>query len=146
MFGEEKVYCAGNRNITVKLHGWKIRPFICYDLRFPVWTRNVGNLFDVALFVANWPDKRSFHWKTLLLARAIENQCYVIGVNRVGMDGNDYFYSGDSSIIDPLGNIVFQKHLKACVHTVCLSYQVLKEYRETFPVWMDADLNLSGTV
>jgi predicted amidohydrolase len=96
--GEEKVYSAGDKNITVELNGWKIRPFICYDLRFPAWTRNIKNQYDIAIFIANWPEKRSMHWKSLLQARAIENQCYVIGVNRVGTDGNGLFYSGDSSI------------------------------------------------
>lgn len=84
MAGEEKIYSAGTKNITVELNGWRIRPFICYDLRFPVWTRNIANQFDAAIFIANWPERRSAHWKALLQARAIENQCYMIGVNRVG--------------------------------------------------------------
>ena len=104
MAGEEKIYSAGTKNITVELNGWRIRPFICYDLRFPVWTRNIANRFDIAIFIANWPEKRSAHWKALLQARAIENQSYVIGVNRVGIDGNGLAYSGDSSIIDSWGH------------------------------------------
>ena len=140
--GEEKVYSAGDKNITVKLHGWKIRPFICYDLRFPAWTRNIKNRYDIAVFIANWPEKRSMHWKSLLQARAIENQCYVIGVNRVGTDGNGLFYSGDSSIIDPLGKIIFKKHDEECTYTTVLSYHTLKEYRKTFPGWMDADIDM----
>ena len=139
MAGEEKIYSAGTKNITVELNGWKIRPFICYDLRFPVWTRNIANQFDAAIFIANWPERRSAHWKALLLARAIENQCYVIGVNRVGTDGNGLTYSGDSSIIDPWGTIIFQKSNQTCIYKADLSYDVLKTSREDFPVWMDAD-------
>jgi omega-amidase len=139
MAGEEKIYSAGTKNITVELNGWRIRPFICYDLRFPVWTRNIANQFDAAIFIANWPERRSAHWKALLQARAIENQCYVIGVNRVGIDGNGLSHSGDSSIIDPWGNIIFQKSNQTCIHTAKLSYDVLKTSREDFPVWMDAD-------
>ena len=139
MTGEEKVYSAGDKNITVELKGWRIRPFICYDLRFPCWTRNLNNSYDVAVFIANWPEKRTSHWNALLPARAIENQCYVIGVNRVGEDGNGYYHSGDSSVIDPAGNIIFRKQDEESVYTASLSYQVLQEYRKSFPVWMDAD-------
>jgi len=140
--GEEKVYSAGVGNITVELNGWKIRPFICYDLRFPAWTRNIKNQYDIAIFIANWPEKRSMHWKSLLQARAIENQCYVIGVNRVGTDGNGLFYSGDSSIIDPLGKIIFHKNDKECTFTTVLSYNTLEEYKKAFPAWMDADIDM----
>ncbi len=139
MSGEDKIFCAGEKNILVELKGWKIRPFICYDLRFPAWTRNIGNRFDVAIFVANWPEMRSFHWKLLLQARAVENQCYVIGANRVGADGNGHPFSGDSSVIDPRGNILFQKKNEEAIFTISLSYSVMKEYRESFPAWMDAD-------
>ncbi|MBW2679676.1 MAG: amidohydrolase [Deltaproteobacteria bacterium] len=144
MAGEEKVYSAGRQNIKVELRGWKIRPFICYDLRFPVWTRNMENRYDAAVFIANWPERRSAHWKLLLQARAVENQCYVIGVNRVGIDGNGHHYSGDSSIIDPLGNIIFHKKNATITHTVNLSYETLQNARESFPVWMDADNDLIG--
>ncbi|MDY6791022.1 MAG: amidohydrolase [Thermodesulfobacteriota bacterium] len=137
--GEDKVYSAGDKNITVELNGWKIRPSICYDLRFPVWTRNIKNRYDVAIFIANWPETRSMHWKSLLQARAIENQCYVIGVNRVGTDGNDLFYSGDSSVIDPRGKIIFQQHDEECTYTTALSFHLLEDYRKAFPAWMDAD-------
>ena len=142
MAGEEKVYSSGYKNITVELRGWKIRPFICYDLRFPVWTRNIANQYDAAIFIANWPERRSWHWRLLLQARAIENQCYVIGVNRVGTDGNGHSYSGDSSIIDSWGNIIFQKRNQACTYTTELSYDALQSSRESFPVWMDADNDL----
>jgi len=137
--GEEKVYSAGNKNITVELKGWRIRPFICYDLRFPCWTRNSNNSYDVAIFIANWPEKRTSHWKILLPARAIENQCYVIGVNRMGEDGNGYYHSGDSSVIDPIGNIIFRKQDEESIYTTLLSYPALQEYRKSFPAWMDAD-------
>jgi len=145
MAGEEKVYSAGHQNITVELRGWKIRPFICYDLRFPVWTRNIENRYDAAIFIANWPERRSWHWKLLLQARAVENQCYVIGVNRVGTDGKGHPYSGDSSVIDPWGNIIFQKKNKAITYTAGLSYETLQKSRESFPVWMDADNSLIRT-
>ena len=139
MAGEEKIYSAGSKHIIVELNGWKIRPFICYDLRFPAWTRNIANQFDAAIFIANWPERRSAHWKALLQARAIENQCYIIGVNRVGIDGNGLSYSGDSSIIDPWGTIIFQKSKQACIYTGDLSYDILQQSRESFPVWKDAD-------
>jgi omega-amidase len=137
--GEEGVYSSGGTRITVELHGWRLRPFICYDLRFPLWTRNRGNEFDVAIFLANWPEDRSSHWKVLLQARSIENQCYVIGVNRVGIDGRGSYHSGDSSVIDPYGSILFQKGHEECIHTAHLSYQLLRDCRDSFPVWMDAD-------
>lgn len=139
MAGEEKIYSAGDKNITVELHGWKIRPFICYDLRFPGWTRNIDNEYDIAVFIANWPEKRSFPWKLLLQARAVENICYVIGVNRVGADGNGYMHSGDSSVIDPRGKILFQKSSEEFIYTANLSYTELSEFRKAFPAWMDAD-------
>jgi omega-amidase len=137
--GEDKVYTKGKSKLTVELKGWKIRPFICYDIRFPVWTRNIGNEYHAAVFIANWPEKRSFHWKTLLTARAIENQAYVIGVNRVGKDGNGISYSGDSTVIDAAGNILFKQTQLECVQIVNISHSALKEYRLSFPVWMDAD-------
>jgi len=140
MLGEEKVYTAGESRIVIDLNGWKISPFICYDLRFPIWSRNLHNKYDIAVYTANWPAIRSHHWKTLLKARAIENQCYVVGVNRTGYDGNDIYYSGDSCIINPFGETIFDASDKECSHTAELSYQALKEYRTTFPIWMDADM------
>lgn len=139
MAGEHKVFSAGNSNLTVSVHGWKLRTFICYDLRFPIWCRNIGNQYDAAIYIANWPAKRAHHWKLLLPARAVENQCYVIGVNRVGQDGKGFAHSGDSSIIDPLGNTVFQKADIPYIHTGTLSYEKVKEFRETFAAWQDAD-------
>ena len=100
--GEEKHYKAGSDRLIINYKGWKIFPQVCYDLRFPVWSRN--NLdYDLAFYVANWPERRSYPWTTLLKARAIENQCFLVGLNRVGDDGNGVSHSGDSMVIDPLG-------------------------------------------
>jgi omega-amidase len=142
MAGEHKVFSPGNRHLTVEVNGWKLRLFICYDLRFPVWCRNIENQYDVAIYIANWPDGRAMHWKLLLPARAVENQCYVIGVNRVGQDGNRLKYSGNSSLIDPEGNILFTQANVPCIHTAKLSYKTLREYRETFAAWQDADRDM----
>ena len=139
MAGEHKVFSPGNRHLTIEVKGWKLRTFICYDLRFPIWVRNIAKEYDVAVFIANWPARRAPHWKLLMPARAVENQSYVIGVNRVGEDGNGIAYSGDSAVIDPLGNILFQQEDVPCTHTAKLSYDRIKEYRETFAVWLDAD-------
>jgi len=103
--GENKAFTAGNSRINILFKGWSINPFICYDLRFPVWCRN-NNGADIMIFVANWPETRIVHWKNLLLARAIENQCYVIGANRVGEDNNNLVYNGQSCAVDPMGNIL----------------------------------------
>lgn len=100
--GEEKVYTGGNERIIINYKGWRIMPQVCYDLRFPAWCRNTDD-YDLLFFVANWPERRSAHWRKLLVARAIENQAYVVGVNRVGHDGNQVYHSGDSAAIDPLG-------------------------------------------
>jgi omega-amidase len=137
--GEEKVYTAGERYETMNLKGWRIRPFICYDLRFPIWTRNLNHAYDLAIFVANWPARRAPHWRALLKARAIENQAYVVAVNRVGKDGNGFDYSGHSGVIDPTGKTLFERENKTDTTTISLDYNTLKEYREQFPAWMDAD-------
>ena len=139
MSGEEKVYHEGRSTLTVELHGWRIRPFICYDLRFPAWTRNSGTPYDLAFFTANWPAVRADQWNILLRARAIENQSYVIGVNRTGKDGNGIAYNGCSSVIDPVGRILFQKKDRPWIHTESLSYSLLQDYRRSFPAWMDRD-------
>ena len=139
MSGEEKIYSAGYDLITVELMGWRLRPFVCYDLRFPVWTRNGANPYDVAIFVANWPAVRALHWQTLLRARAIENLCYVVGVNRVGRDGNGKQYSGDSAVYSPAGEEMFSLHNQAGAHTVTLNYPDLQTYRAEFPAYKDAD-------
>ncbi len=139
MAEENKYYAAGNLKLIVEYKAWKICPLVCYDLRFPVWCRNQED-FDMLIFIANWPEKRNQTWKTLLLARAIENQVYVIGVNRIGTDANDIDYSGDSAIIDPKGNLISDtKPNEESVETVELSLQELNKFRENFPVSMDKD-------
>lgn len=139
IYGEDKAYTPGTKPLIVELSGWKIAAFICYDLRFPVWSRNFHNLYDLAIYIANWPESRSYHWKSLLVARAIENQAYVVGVNRIGVDGNGIRYSGDSSVIDPWGRVLFRPPLQECVETVTLSMDYLQDYRQKFPAWADAD-------
>lgn len=137
--GEDKVYTAGRGHLTVELKGWRIRPFICYDLRFPIWCRNLHEVYDLAVFTANWPAKRSPHWRALLRARAIENQSFVIGVNRVGQDGNGLGYSGDSALIDPQGNILFEVREEEDCRTLVLEKQTLDDCRTRFPFLKDAD-------
>ncbi|MEO6949678.1 MAG: amidohydrolase [Ginsengibacter sp.] len=140
--GEEQFYSQGNTRCIASVKGWKINLQICYDLRFPVWSRQgstTENIYDVLVYVANWPAKRKDAWKTLLAARAIENQCFVVGVNRVGEDGNAHLYEGESSILDPLGNIIFQKKGEETVITYTLSKEMLIKTREHFPFLKDAD-------
>ncbi|AFJ48206.1 amidohydrolase [Shimwellia blattae] len=139
MAGEDEYYRAGSQRIIVNWRGWRILPQICYDLRFPVWSRN-HNDYDLALYVANWPAPRSFHWQTLLSARAIENQAWVAGCNRVGTDGNGLHYRGDSRIISPQGEVVAEAPPHQAAHiSADLSHTALNEYRENFPAWRDAD-------
>ncbi len=138
---ENRVYTAGGGRMTVDLNGWRVRPFICYDLRFPIWCRNLDLAYDLALFVANWPARRSSHWRKLLVARAIENQSYVMGVNRVGIDGNGHAYDGASAIINPLGEAIFEAGDEVVTQTATLSYRQLADYRKAFPAWKDADLS-----
>ncbi len=139
MAGEERVYTSGDKNVIFEINGWRIRPFICYDLRFPVWSRNSSDGYDLAVYAANWPSVRSFHWETLLSARAIENQCYVAGVNRTGSDGNGVKYSGGSCVLGFRGDTVYSAGEDAAVNTVLLSLSELVDYRKEFPAWMDAD-------
>jgi len=144
-YGEEdKHYAAGTKRLIASVNGWKINLMVCYDLRFPVWSRqqfdDIQNFeYDVLIYVANWPERRNTAWKFLLRARAIENQCYVIGVNRVGNDGNNIYHSGDSTAIDPLGEILYEKAGEEDVFTVQLSDKHLKDVREKFQFWRDAD-------
>jgi omega-amidase len=142
--GEEDHYKAGDKRLIAQVKGWKLNLSICYDLRFPVWARNslLENgepAYDVLVNVANWPERRNTPWRALLQARAIENQCYVIGVNRVGNDGNDIYHSGDSSIIDPIGEIIYHKAHDEDVFTYTLSKNHLNELRAKFPFMKDAD-------
>lgn len=136
---EEEVFTAGNEKLIVELKGWKICPLICYDLRFPVWSRNDINGYDLLLYVANWPERRIYAWKHLLVARAIENQAFVIGVNRTGNDGNDIYHSGDSMVVNALGNILYHRQDEEDIFTMTLNYEDLKKVRETFQFLKDAD-------
>ncbi|MDP1727909.1 MAG: amidohydrolase [Bacteroidota bacterium] len=140
--GEEQLhYSKGNNRIIIDYKGWKIAPFICYDLRFPVWLRrSTAYNYDLILLVANWPEKRSLHWKTLTQARAIENQSYLVAVNRVGIDGNQVNHSGDSQVIKPTGDIIFTEAHNETVKTLKLNFDDLTQYRTNFPVGMDADI------
>ena len=137
---EHKNFSAGKKKLIVDLNGWKILPIICYDLRFPVWLRNTKKSpYDLLLVVANWPEKRSLHWKTLIQARAIENQIYSIGVNRVGYDGNQIYHSGDSMVIDPTGNLVYYKRDEEDIYTFTIYEEELLKARRSHPFLQDAD-------
>ena len=135
---EDEHYTAGVEKIIVEWRGWKICPLICYDLRFPVWSRNTEN-YDLLIYVANWPERRAHPWQSLLVARAIENQSYCIGVNRTGFDGNQIYHSGDSSIIDFEGNILYQKKDENDIFIVSLSLQNQMGFRQDFPFLKDKD-------
>ncbi len=137
--GENKFYSHGKKHLLVSLKGWRIMPLICYDLRFPVWSRNI-NSYDLLIYVANWPERRNDVWKILLKARAIENQSYVVGVNRIGNDGNNVYHSGDSAVHNPKGNIMSTtKTFEESVETLVLNLDELNAFREKFPVGKDAD-------
>ncbi len=143
-YGEEdQHYTPGNKRLIASVKGWKINLQVCYDLRFPVWARQEssedGPEYDLLIYVANWPERRSHAWKTLLCARAIENQCYVVGVNRVGNDGNNIYHSGNSLIIDPLGQVLYHMADEEDVFTIALQKEKLDEVRSKFPFWRDAD-------
>ncbi len=139
--GEQNFYSAGEQQTIVSLHGWKICLQVCYDLRFPVFARNTSNApYDLLVYVANWPVPRINAWNKLLMARAIENQCYVIGVNRVGTDANEMLYTGHSAIIDPFGDYLLQAHEEEGVFSAQLDKDKLIQFREKFPVLNDADL------
>ena len=159
-FGEEdKHYSPGNKRLVASVKGWKINLQVCYDLRFPVWARQAPSHelrsfplqgtpkgeerpaveYDVLIYVANWPERRSHAWKTLLCARAIENQCYVVGVNRTGTDANNIYYSGNSLVIDPLGQVLYHMADEEDVNTITLQKELLEDVRSKFPFWKDAD-------
>ncbi len=143
MAQEHLTYQYGKDVLIVEHMGWKICPQICYDLRFPVWNRNrrqnQGLAYDVLIFVANWPRPRVTAWDTLLQARAIENLCYTIGVNRVGEDGNGVSYTGHSSVVHPKGHFLAHFKEEEVIHTQVLERQPLDQLREEFPVYLDAD-------
>jgi omega-amidase len=154
--GEDKFYTPGSKRLIASVKGWRVNLQICYDLRFPVWARqsdssfdqvplppdqrkNKGVEYDLLVYVANWPEKRINAWKTLLQARAIENQCYVVGVNRVGNDGNNIYHSGDSMVIDPLGEILYTKSHEEDISSTLLDKSKLEELRTKLPFLNDAD-------
>ncbi len=148
--GEDNHYTAGTKRLIASVKGWKINLQVCYDLRFPVWVRQANRdgeehghttepEYDVLINVANWPERRNNAWKTLLQARAIENQCYVVGVNRVGDDGAQIHYSGDSMIIDPLGEVLYTKANEESIYTAVFQKEKLTDTRTRFPFWKDAD-------
>ena len=144
--GENEFYAPGEKRLIASVNGWRLNLQICYDLRFPVWARQQAanghaspSEYDILLYVANWPERRAHAWKTLLTARAIENQCYVIGVNRVGNDGNNIYHSGDSMIIDPLGTALYHKPHDEDIFTITLEKEALEKVRSSFPFWKDAD-------
>lgn len=143
---EHERYAGGRERLTVEWKGWRICPLVCYDLRFPVYSRNrydverKGGLdYDLLLYVANWPAARAYPWKTLLRARAIENLCYVAGLNRVGDDGNGLHYAGDSAVIDFLGHPVSECTDEEVVVTTTLQASELIAHRERFPAMLDGD-------
>ena len=146
--GEDQHYGFGSKRTIASVGGWRINLQICYDLRFPVWSRqqvqqdeqnNFNPEYDVLVYVANWPERRSNAWKTLLQARAIENQSFVFGVNRVGNDGNQIYHSGDTMVVDPLGEVLYQNSHNEDVHTITIEKNKLREVREKLPFWKDAD-------
>ena len=158
--GEDDEYTAGSRRLIASVKGWKINLMVCYDLRFPVWARQTpppspqtsppsplssrrgagGEVeFDILIYVANWPERRIHAWKTLLQARAIENQCYVVGANRVGKDGKDIYYSGDSMVVDAMGEILYTKTHEEDIFTITLQKDKLEEIRTKLPFLKDAD-------
>lgn len=146
--GENQHYTEGKKRLIASVKGWKINLLICYDLRFPVWSRQGISFsaekkaeaeYDVLVYVANWPERRVKAWKALLQARAIENQCYVVGVNRIGKDGNDIQYSGESMVIDPMGEILYTRKDAEDIFTISLDKEQLQFVREKFPFLNDAD-------
>jgi omega-amidase len=136
--GEHHHYSAGARRPLMEWKGWKVMPQICYDLRFPAWSRNT-NGYDLLLYVANWPTPRREHWKKLLIARAIENQAYVIGLNRVGEDGNGHTYSGDSSVVDFSGEVLYRASGVEDLFVVKLSKDSQEAFRQRFAFLNDQD-------
>lgn len=144
---EDMHFTAGSKRLIASVKGWKINLLVCYDLRFPVWSRQAphssvekqGLEYDVLIYVANWPEKRSHMWRTLLQARAIENQCFCIGVNRVGNDGNGSYHSGDSMVVNPLGEVLYHKAHEEDIYTISLQKEELLSVREKMPFWKDAD-------
>lgn len=145
MANEHKSFASGESLLISTWRGWRICPLICYDLRFPVWSRNRWDIaakrpsYDVAVYVANWPTARIDAWDTLLKARAIENLSYVVGVNRIGQDGNGIEYNGHSAVISPKGEAIFSNEGTEITRTLELSANSLHAFRDRFPAYLDAD-------
>jgi len=145
MANEHKIYSSGESLLVASWKGWRICPLICYDLRFPVWSRNRWEAtlkrpsYDVAVYVANWPTARIDAWDTLLKARALENLSYIVGVNRVGQDGNGIEYNGHSAVISPKGEVIFSNEGVEAIRTLELSANSLSAFRDRFPAYLDAD-------
>lgn len=137
---ESKHYSAGDKRLIVQYKDFNIALFVCYDLRFPVWSSNYMNAYDLAIYVASWPKPRIGAWSVLLEARAIENSCYVCGVNRCGVDGLGLIYSGGSKVVSPKGEILSQSQESVEeITTIELDKVWLEDYRRKFPVWKDSD-------
>jgi omega-amidase len=137
---ENQYYTGGKERVIAQINGMRVNLQVCYDLRFPVWCRQQSpEEFDILLYVANWPSKRMLAWKTLLQARAIENQCYVIGVNRVGEDENGLLYDGHSTLIHPNGEILYQKSEEEDIYQATLHKQAVMDTRNQLPFLQDQD-------
>ncbi len=140
MADEHLVFSAGEKRLIKELKGWKIAPFVCYDLRFPVWSRNTeAESYDLAIYIASWPAARNMAWNTLLPARAIENQCYVTGVNRTGTDGKAIIYEGNSGIWNFLGEKINDSGHAEVIQTGSLDMAKLQSFRSAFPAFRDSD-------
>jgi predicted amidohydrolase len=136
---EHETYTPGSESVTVSYNNWLIKPLICYDLRFPIWSRNTAPYYDLLIYVASWPMARIEAWKTLLKARAIENQCYVVGVNRLGQDGNGLSYNGQSLVIDFAGEIISDSKENDGIFSTTVSLENLQTFRAKFPFLADSD-------
>ena len=140
MGNEAEYFSSGNNKLIISYRGWNICLLVCYDLRFPVWSRNVNNEYDLLIYVASWPQARRLAWDTLLCARALENMCYVCGVNRIGVDGNKLIYNGGSVVFSAKGEVLASvPDGEEGIETVSLSLLSLQQLRDKFPVWKDAD-------
>ena len=140
MGNEAEYFSSGNNKLIISYRGWNICLLVCYDFRFPVWSRNVNNEYDLLIYVASWPQARRLAWDTLLCARALENMCYVCGVNRIGVDGNKLIYNGGSVVFSAKGEVLASvPDGEEGIETVSLSLISLQQLRDKFPVWKDAD-------
>ncbi|SOE21738.1 Carbon-nitrogen hydrolase [Spirosomataceae bacterium TFI 002] len=139
MSEEKDVFTSGNDRVVMDVNGWKVCPLICYDLRFPIWARNTELAYDLLIYSACWPAPRDFVWNTLLAARALENQSYVAGINRVGEDGKGISYLGNSQVVSPKGEQLIEKNTIQGISQVTIHKKDLQDFRAKFPVHLDAD-------